>query len=184
MATPPQFTSGAVLTAAQMNAVGLWEVRAGTLSLSTTPTQITGCFLNSDFPNYKLLITTTARSTSNKMLLRFVLGTTPNTSAYYAGGIGASSSSNTTLYFERSNNAVNLSLQKASSAANAMVGMEIIAPNQNIPTMYSGFFMETNDVDAYTFGGGHNVGTAFDGFELFTSAGTQTVTYQLYGYRA
>jgi len=180
----PSFASGEVLTAADMNAVGLWKVASGTLSLSTTPTQVTSVFNNANFPNYKLLITTTARSTSNKMLLKFILGTTPDSSAYYAGGIGASSSSNTTLYFERSNNATSLSLQKASSAANAMVGMEIIAPNQAIPTMYSGFFMETNDVDAYTFGGGHNVGTAYNGFELFTSSGTQTVTYQLYGYRA
>jgi hypothetical protein len=184
MATPPQFTSGAVLTAAQMNQIGLFKVRAGTLTVSTTPSQITGVFLNSDFPNYKLIITTTATSVSNRIQLKFLSGTTPASSAYYGGGIGASNSSDAPVYFERSSNASSLSLQLLGSAASRVVSMDIIAPNQAIPTMYSGFFVETNNANGMTWGGTHLTGTAYDGFELFTTSGTQTVTYQLYGYRA
>ena len=184
MATPPQFTSGAVLTAAQMNAVGLWEVRAGTLSLSTTPSQVTGVFLNSDFPHYKLIVKTTAASTSNKILFKFLVGTTPNSSAYYAGGVGGSSGSNTVVYFERSNNATSLSLGAATSAATRVTAFDIIGPNSTTQTMYSGFYTEVNNADGFTWGGTHLASTAFDGFELATSAGTMTVEYNLYGYRA
>jgi hypothetical protein len=49
MPTPPDFTSGQVLTAAQMNAVGMWEVASGTLS--GTATNFQGCFTN-DYDKY------------------------------------------------------------------------------------------------------------------------------------
>ena len=59
MATPPVFSSAAVLTAAQMNAVGLWKITE--VNFSTTA--IDGIF-TSDFDNYRIvasnLITTGA----------------------------------------------------------------------------------------------------------------------------
>lgn len=184
MATPPVFTSGAILTAAQMNSIGMWKISSGTSSLSTTPTQFTSVFNNTDYPNYKLLITTTAASTSNRVNLKFLSGTTPASSAYYGGGIGASNSVDIPVYFERSSNASSLALQLTGNAATRIISMDIIAPNQAIPTMYSGFFVEVNNANGMTWGGTHLTATAYDGFELVTSAGTQTVSYQLYGYRA
>jgi hypothetical protein len=54
MATPPDFSSGAVLTAAQMNSVGLWKVASGSLSTATTNFQ--GCF-TSDYRDIALSLT-------------------------------------------------------------------------------------------------------------------------------
>jgi hypothetical protein len=184
MATPPQFTAGAILTAAQMNAVGLWEVSSGTLSLTTSPTQVTGVFLNADFPHYKLIVKTTATSTSNKILFKFIAGTTPASTAYYGGGVGGSAGSNTTVYFERSSNATSLSLGAPTSAATRVTAFDIIGPNSATQTMYGGFYTEVNNADAFHWGGTHLTAAAYDGFEMATSAGTQTVEYNLYGYRA
>lgn len=184
MTTPPVFTSGAILTAAQMNSIGMWKISSGTASLSTTPTQFTSVFNNTDYPNYKLIITTTAITGSNKILFKFVSGTTAASTTYYCGGIGGSNSSAATVYFERSTNATSLSLGPTINSSNRVIGMDIIAPNQAINTMYSGYYTESNNVDAFTFGGVHGVSTAYDGFQLETSSGTQTVSYQLYGYRA
>jgi hypothetical protein len=183
MATPPVFTSGAILTAAQMNSIGMWKISSGTSSLSTTPTQFTSVFNNTDYPNYKLFLTTTAASTTNRILFKFISGTTPASTAYYGGGIGGSSGG-ATVYFPGSNNLSSLILGPSTNAATRVTAMDIIAPNQAIQTMYSGYCTEINNADAFTFGGCHLTATAYDGFELVTSAGTMTIAYQLYGYRA
>jgi len=54
MATPPVFTTGAVLTAAQMNAVGMWEIS------TTTPSSNQGAFtinnaFSADYDAYRLI---------------------------------------------------------------------------------------------------------------------------------
>ena len=185
MATPPQFTAGAILTAAQMNGVGMWEISSGTLSLTTSPTQVTSVFLDADFPNYRLFVRTTAASGgSGSIQMKFLAGTTPASTGYYGGGIGGSWSSDATVYFKRSNNATSLSIGVNTTSTRRITGMDIIAPNAAVETMYSGFHTEINDGNAFTFGGVHLTAAAYDGFELFTSAGAQTVEYNLYGYRA
>jgi hypothetical protein len=42
MATPPDFSSGAVLTAAQMNSVGLWLVKTQTVGTTVSSVAVTG----------------------------------------------------------------------------------------------------------------------------------------------
>ena len=53
MATPPDFSSGAVLTAAQMNAVGLWKVASVSVT-SGNLISISNCF-TSDYTNYRII---------------------------------------------------------------------------------------------------------------------------------
>ena len=55
MATPPDFTSGQILTAAQMNAVGLWLVKTQTIGTGVTSVSVTDAF-PSDYSNFKILI--------------------------------------------------------------------------------------------------------------------------------
>ena len=55
MATPPVFSAGAVLTAAQMNAVGLWEIKTQTIGTGVASFEVTGAF-SSDYDNYKIVI--------------------------------------------------------------------------------------------------------------------------------
>lgn len=54
--TYPSFSVGEVLTANDMNAVGLWLVKTQTIGTAVTTQQITNCF-NSSFDNYRVLIT-------------------------------------------------------------------------------------------------------------------------------
>ena len=64
MATPPSFFAGAVLTAAQMNSVGLWLVSSTTIGSAVSTINIDGCF-TSDYRNYLIVFTGTNSSTTN-----------------------------------------------------------------------------------------------------------------------
>lgn len=61
MATPPTFSSGAILTAAQMNAVGLWLVKSQTIGAGVTSVVVANAF-SADYDNY--LITVSGGTTS------------------------------------------------------------------------------------------------------------------------
>lgn len=80
MATPPTFVTGQVLTAAQMNAVGLWRITSATLSTSTT--QIVGCF-TSDFDNYRIVLSSVQTSANADIYFQFLNNTTPATGSDY-----------------------------------------------------------------------------------------------------
>ena len=54
MATPPTFSSGAVLTAAQMNSVGLWLIKTQTVGNAVSSVSVTSAF-SSDYNNYKII---------------------------------------------------------------------------------------------------------------------------------
>ena len=55
MATPPTFSSGAVLTAAQMNSVGMWLVKTQTVGTAVSSVTVTGAF-SADYDNYLILM--------------------------------------------------------------------------------------------------------------------------------
>jgi hypothetical protein len=182
MATPPDFTAGQILTAAQMNAVGLWRISSGTQALTSTPTAFTGLFVDADYRNYRLMIKTTASSGGNRLLFRFLASTTPSTASYYCAGVGGDIGSNATVYFDRSNNASALSLGPAVSSAARIATLDIIGPNVAKQTLYSGYYSDTSNLVSFTIGGAHDVSTAYDGFDIGTNTGTQTIEWELYGY--
>ena len=55
MATPPVFSAGAVLTAAQMNAVGTWLVKTQTVGTSVATVELTSVF-SADFDSYRVSV--------------------------------------------------------------------------------------------------------------------------------
>jgi hypothetical protein len=83
MATPPDFTAGQVLTAAQMNAVGLWLVKTQNLSTGQTSIAINNAFV-SDYSRYLIQIEGITRSSSGNILFQ-LNGIT--TSVYTSSGI-------------------------------------------------------------------------------------------------
>jgi hypothetical protein len=183
MATPPDFTAGQILTAAQMNQVGFWKVASGTIaSLGTTPTQITNVFDDANYSNYRLFLRGASPTTSLSFSFKFLNNTTPASTAYYAYGSGYSAFSGSLAFSARSNNASALLLSYATSAVHRVVTFDIINPNKAEPSFFSGYFSETTTADAMTWGGNHLTATAYNGFELFTNTGTMNVTYDLYGY--
>ena len=80
MATPPVFTTGAVLTAAQMNGIGLW-LTASTALTGQTTASVSNCF-NSDFENYMLVWNVRGvAGTSAALYFQLALNGTPNATA-------------------------------------------------------------------------------------------------------
>jgi hypothetical protein len=177
----PSFSVGEVLTAADMNAVGLWKVASGTLSLSTTATNVTGVF-SSTYKQYRILLNYTARSTTNRVDMRYINGTTPTSSGYYQAGIAPDFASNTTLYMQRSNNDPQL-YGIGTASAQLGVSFDIFNANKADVTMHQGHMNDRNSGYVYSFGGLQTSSTVFTGFQLFTSTGTATVEYQVFGYR-
>ena len=85
MATPPIFSSGAVLTAAQMNAVGLWKITTATATSGGTM-NIASCF-TSDYSRYRIVGTVIGNSaTAFDLGMRFYAGAgAPAATGYYWG---------------------------------------------------------------------------------------------------
>jgi hypothetical protein len=54
MATPPTFSAGAVLTAAQMNQLGLFLIKTVTIGAGVTSVPVTDAF-NADYENYRIV---------------------------------------------------------------------------------------------------------------------------------
>jgi hypothetical protein len=180
MATPPDFTTGQVLTAAQMSAIGLWEVASGTLSLTTSATNVTGVF-SSTYKQYRVLLNTTAKSTTNRVDMKYIVGTTPTSTNYYMGGIGGDYSVNAVIYYQRSN--ADAQIFGLSSNNNQSMTLDIFNANKAATTLHQGNVADNQSGYSYAIGGMQNSSSQFTGFQLFTSAGTATVEYQVFGYR-
>ena len=103
MATPPTFTSGAVLTAAQMNAIGLWQVGSTTATSGTTA-QVLGCF-TTDYDAYKIIVNDIRTVAAASFTLQLLQGSTAVATNYgwaasrvdYAGALTGTGSGITPL---------------------------------------------------------------------------------------
>jgi hypothetical protein len=176
----PDFSPGEVLTASAMDSIGLWKVASGTLSLTTTPTNVTGVF-SSDYKQYRLLLNVTNKSASIRVDMKYIVGTTATSTGYYQAGIGSDYTFNNTLYYQRSN----ADTQLFGIASSALLGwsMDVYNPNKAALTMHHGTLVDANTGFPYMVGGSQNSTNQFTGFQLFTSSGTATVEYQVFGYR-
>ena len=78
----PVFTTGEVLTAANMNQVGLWLVKSQTIGSGVSSVTVTNCF-SSDYDNYKIMIYTNSQGGGGSLLLQLNNATT---NTYYTVG--------------------------------------------------------------------------------------------------
>lgn len=178
--TYPVFSAGEVLGAADMNAVGLWKIASGTLSLSTTPSNVTGVF-SSTYKQYRVLLNVTIRSGTNRVDMKYLVGTTPTSTNYYQSGIGSDFSADATLYYQRSNN--DAQFFGIGSSSMTALSFDIYNPNKADFTMHTGTILNANFSFPYIVGGANRTTNQFTGFQLFTSTGTATVEYQVFGYQ-
>lgn len=80
MATPPDFVAGNVLTAAQMNGIGLWLIKTQTVGTGVASVTVNDAF-SADYENYRIMwIGGTASTAGN---IHLTLGAT--TTGYYYG---------------------------------------------------------------------------------------------------
>ena len=178
----PDFSPGEVLTASAMDQVGLWLIGSGTVTLSTTPTNITGVF-SSTYRNYRLILNSSNRSTNNRFDMRYLVGSTATIANYYQGGIGSQYATDATVYMQRSNNDSTYFGVAGGTGEEQNAMIDVIAPNLAAPTLHTGQLVSRTSGFAFSFGGVQLGNNAFTGFQLTSSTGTITMEYQVFGYR-
>ena len=85
MPTPPTFVTGAVLTAAQMNTIGLFLVKSQTIGTGVSSVTVTGAF-SADYDNY--VITVTGGTASANGSVRLQMNTSTGSTYSMAGTYG------------------------------------------------------------------------------------------------
>lgn len=171
----PSFATGEVLTAADMNAVGLWLVKTQTIGSAVSSQEVTGAF-SSTYDNYLITISGGTASTNCALMLRLgaantgyaysflytnyastplAVGTVGDAQFTYAGS-GTSSSLSMYATLQNPNLADHTFIQ-GSTAIGTLAGQ------------MSGYKADTTQYTAFT---------------ILTSAGTMTGgTIRVYGYR-
>jgi hypothetical protein len=125
MATPPDFSPGQVLTAAHMDAVGLWLVKTETIGTAVSSVPVSNCF-SSDFQNYRIIIENESTNGSAQHTLQ-LQGIT--TSSYFTGGsFGSWTIAGQTGYGPAASTSWYLSANVAASVASNMV-LDLFNPN-------------------------------------------------------
>jgi hypothetical protein len=184
--TYPSFSSGEVLTAADMNKVGLWLI--STVTLSGVTNNINSVF-SSTYDNYRVVISglNNATSTTRSVVLRFRT-TSDDTSANYI---------QTERYIYPINNGADSAASGQTSSklvglsnwsgGGAGISLDIYNPNKATATGYVGqSFTYQADVATWVarhLAGGINVSTQFTGFSIIGTTDNLSGTVRVYGYR-
>jgi len=181
----PSFSAGEVLTAADMNAVGLWRVGGGALSGSTTVFQ---SVFTDNYTNYRIIIDSPTLSASDQVFYRLYSGATPNATNNYSfayrgltiGGVASDAN-----FTSASAGVTGFSQNILNNVVLGAVVMDIYGPKLAQRTfathqaaLYAGAYVGRQGMSL------HDVTTAFDGIGFMTlSATTMTGTVSIYGYR-
>lgn len=176
MATPPDFTAGEILTAAQMNAIGVWLVKSQTIGSAVSSVTVTDAF-TADFPSYRVVVSNCVPSTT--LSLNITLGSTATGyvwSGYYVdpatGTLNANSSNGTTSW---------ASFMPATTAG--LSGFfDLIDPQLARPTKI--FAANSRAGLTIDYQGLLTDTTAYTAFTLTTTTGTLTGgTIRIYGFK-
>jgi hypothetical protein len=192
MAIPPDFTTGAVLTAAQMNAVGLWRITTCTvtsvggtsatatdgvvtLGAGNTSVAIANAF-SADYNSYKIVVN---NGTSSGVTF-LTLSLTGSTTGYYAslvygpyaGGAAATVGTNNGAAWQYAGGVI---------ASSLFMGFELDSPFLAKPTMLRGSYADGTNTGSIT--GYHSVATSYTGFTFAPNAGNiSAAEIRVYGY--
>jgi hypothetical protein len=175
----PDFSPGEVLTAAAMDSIGLWKITSIT---STGTTHNFDNVFTSDYRNYKIIITSSANSTSVDVGARMRVGGVDTLGVLYttggyradwsaAGATGAVYDTNTSSFFVG---------RLDSGGAFGTTTMEVFNPQNAQVTTFVSHFMDARFL-------GNRIGrlantTQYDGITISLSA-TWAGTISIYGYR-
>lgn len=184
MATPPVFTAGQILTAAQMNAIGMWEVKTQTTFSAASAVNADNVF-SSDYTNYLLVCRYTTSTTTNNVTLRLRVGGVDAATNYTYQILAAQAASVTS---SRTSGSTSFIVGGATNGTfygtfTAVIG----GPNFAQPTTFivNNYYSAGNYTDASItdFYGNHSTSTAYDGLSLIVGTGTMTGEYSIYGLR-
>jgi hypothetical protein len=178
MATPPDFSSGAVLTAAQMNAVGLWLVKSQAVGTGVSSVTVTGAF-STDYDNYKIMYSGGTVSASTDIELTIGGSTT----GYYGFMTYGVSTTSTPLGAGKNNSAAFSWVGGGVAGQASHANFELMGPFRTAYTkIRNGSYQ--NDNNYGTMQGEHRVATSYTSFALQVLTGTMTGgTIRVYGMR-
>lgn len=170
----PSFNTGEILTAADMNAVGLWLVRTQTIGTGVTSVTVNSAF-SAAYDNY--LVTLSGGSASALGDLRLQLG---SSTASYKNQLLYGSYASTPLAFGAT--LANFGYVGGSDVGEA--NAEILLNSPFLTKFTKCFARYANSAAAVHFGGQHEVAASYTAFTLIAGAGTLTGgTIRVYGYR-
>lgn len=187
MATPPTFTAGAVLTAAQMNAVGLWLVGSTTATSGSTA-QVLGCF-STDYDSYKIIVSDLRTVAAASFTMQLLQGSTAVATNYgwgvsrvdYAGALTGAGSGITPLVSSWASQVTN-----STTSATSMI-MEVQNPFLSQYTYAQWESTDNRGGSGYArvMGGGTQASTnSFTGIRFTLTASSITnMNISVYGYR-
>jgi hypothetical protein len=173
----PSFATGEVLTAADMNAVGLWLVKSQTVGTGVSTVTVTDAF-SADYDNYRILIRGIKSSTATNLFINFGATTTGYYGSFY---YDAYTGSNTGT--ARRNNGADLYIGDVeTSLSEQFSSVEVANPFLSLSTTLHGTYYG-GTVSGW-FGGTQASTTSFTSFRLKPNSGTFTGgTINVYGYK-
>lgn len=181
MATPPDFTAGSVLTAAQMNAVGLWLVKTQTVGTAVSSQNVTACF-SSDYANYMIAWSGIDTTADSYLGIKLLVSTTVNASnwqgnTFYVGSGAAGGLTNANV---------------TASAYGEIGNVTNTYTNAGMCQLQAPQLASYSHVQAYATDNSYFRlasyvllnNTQYDGVQLFPGSGTMTGgTIRVYGYK-
>lgn len=179
----PSFNTGDVLTAADMNAVGMWLVKTQAVGTGVASVTVTSCF-NSTFANYRIIYMGGSATTSSNLALQFGPASVGGYNANYYQIVHYSFFNGTANNnIAASNNASNFPYIGFHDSDSVRFSADIGNPNATEwTTLYNAPYI-TNASAGYCVGVVQN-NAQFTEFTLSPSSGTLTGgTIRVYGYR-
>jgi hypothetical protein len=181
MATPPDFTAGQILTAAQMNQLGSFKIAETTFTTTANPF-INGCF-TSDYQNYLVQVVVVG-SAAGDLFFRMRLGaSTPESNLVY-DRFGFSWGTSATNLVSANLSAGLISDVGDTANSRAVGSLSIYSPNETTHTTVNS--QSWGNSTGTVFFPTHRIETttAYTGIELTTlSATTLTGSMRVYGFR-
>jgi hypothetical protein len=178
MATPPDFSVAQVLTAAHMNAVGLWLVKTQTIGTAVTDVTVTDAF-SADYDAYKIIVTGGVASAGGALELQ--LGTT--TTGYYSGSLGITYATAAATN-GADNNASRWTVVGSMNTSSLNMNIDLMGPFLTENTFMFGQGL-TGTTAGRLVTGILNDTTSYTGFKIYATS-PQTLTggtIRVYGYR-
>jgi hypothetical protein len=181
--TFPTFATGNVLTAADMNAVGLWLVKTQTVGSAVSSVTVTGAF-SADYENYKIIYSGgTASVTVGDLLM--TLGSTAT--GYYWGSSRVVYNGGT---FQGSGSGASAGVSwrvGATTSTRIHMDCDLLQPFTAVQASYSSMAPYVGGTTSYSFamlGGYLDNTTSYTAFTLTPNSGTISGgTIRVYGYR-
>jgi hypothetical protein len=177
MPTPPDFVSGQILTAAQMNAVGMWLI--STTSFTAASPDITAVF-SADYEHYVAVLRCTSSISGQYTDCQLINGTTPKTTNYNRAGLVATTSA--VVSSDSSSTGASGFRIAGQSTSGIYATMTFFRPFSTAETGYT--TQSSYGGNLYSHAGAQTESYSATGFKILASgnAATYTGTVSVYGY--